>query len=109
MVSLINEETTKIIVEVVNKKQIEAVSDYVHNMWAKWFLHFIKNMWNPFNIIRWYKQSKTTYNNLSEEDKIKDRKFAYDIVNIVRKVDYDIKVKRKLKDDGNKCTTEKMC
>lgn len=84
-------DISDIIIKELERKQIEAVSDYVHGMWSNWFLYFIKNFWKPSNLIRWYKQSKTPYRELSNEDKEKDRKFAYEIVRMIRKIDYEDK------------------
>lgn len=64
----------------------EALSFFIHDMWAKWYLHMKNNFQNEQfskeNI--WDGQANTRYDELTEADKEKDRKFAREIIKIVK-------------------------
>lgn len=63
------------------KDEIEVIAEYLHIIWSNWFKYQLKYMWKPSNLLRWLKQSKTSYCQLSEKDKDKDRKLAIDLLN----------------------------
>jgi len=46
-----------------------------HEQWKVWTKYFLNNL-NPENINRWKKQIKLKYEQLSEKEKVSDRKWA---------------------------------
>lgn len=70
-------------------RKTEEISSYIHVMWTKWYLH-MKNNFENENFSKkeiWNDQAEANYEDLSEEDKEKDRKFAREIVEILEKVE----------------------
>lgn len=62
---------------------IEELADYIHTMRSKRYLHQKDNsFWD--NVTRRNRQASTNYSGLSEEEKEKDRKFARDILLLVK-------------------------
>lgn len=64
---------------------IEPFAAFMHDAWAKWTQHFFSNL-TAENISRWQIQAKTSYDDLSEEEKEKDRKFAREILVLFEEV-----------------------
>ena len=62
--------------------EIEMVSEYLHDLWSKWYMHQRDNS-TPENIKRWEDQCKMRYEHLSEEDKDKDRKLAQKLLRLL--------------------------
>jgi hypothetical protein len=60
---------------------VEKLAALEHFQWAQWTKYMLANL-TPENIARWKKQCETSYNMLSEEDKEKDRKWAYRAIDI---------------------------
>jgi hypothetical protein len=50
----------------------EKLADLEHQRWSRWHLHAVKN-WTPERVKRWTKLAKTSYVELTEELKEKDR------------------------------------
>ena len=58
---------------IINKRiSVENYAENMHKIWSNWYTHQRDNS-TPENIERWNNQSKTDYQDLSEEDKEKDR------------------------------------
>lgn len=55
--------------------KIEQLACEEHAQWCHWARHMLDNM-TPENVARWRRQIDTPYNELSEEDKEKDRVWA---------------------------------
>ena len=53
-------------------RSMEALASIEHDRWARWHI-YAKNNWTPENIIRWDRQAETKYQDLTEEEKEKDR------------------------------------
>lgn len=53
----------------------ENLSKALHDIWSNWYIYQRDNSTDE-NIKRWNYQSMTDYNDLSEEDKEKDRKIV---------------------------------
>jgi len=71
-------------------KKVEDLAAYMHETWSKWFKHQSKceaEFWNggknADSLHRWNVQADTPYEELSEKDKEKDRKFAREILEIL--------------------------
>lgn len=79
-----------------HKNLIEKMSELEHEQWIHWTRHFTNNL-NYENIKRWKKQTKIKYNDLSEKDKDKDRKFAKKVSELLIK-DFLEKLKLKIID-----------
>lgn len=62
---------------------IEKIASYMHDVWTNWFYHQKDNS-TIDNLLRRKLQASKNYNELSEEDKEKDRKFAREILKIVQ-------------------------
>ena len=64
------------------KELLEKLADLEHTQWAHWTKYMLDNL-TPKNIARWKKQIKTPYEDLSEEDKEKDREWVYKVIDIL--------------------------
>lgn len=53
-------------------RSMEALASIEHDRWSRWHI-YAKNNWTPENIVRWNRQSVTKYQDLTEEEKEKDR------------------------------------
>jgi hypothetical protein len=67
-------------------KLIENLAELEHEQWIKWAGHFLNKVYRQNSpdyesIKRWEKQIKTPYKNLSEEEKDKDREWAWKMLN----------------------------
>jgi len=64
-------------------KIVDIIAKYIHDqMWAKWAEYQMKNS-TPENTERWKRQIAASYEELSEEEKDKDRKFAVELLNLM--------------------------
>ena len=77
-----------------NLNDVEILADYAHSTWSKWMNYMIsKSIMNtdssmtvPKELLeRWSRQMNTEYKDLSEEEKISDRKEAEKILSILKK------------------------
>lgn len=66
------EQTSNI---VITKCRFEKIAEREHEQWAQWTEYMLNNLTKE-NIARWREQIKTSYNDLSEEEKESDRVWA---------------------------------
>lgn len=57
------------------KELLERVADLEHQQWARWTKYMLGHL-TPENVERWKRQIKTSYADLSEKEKEKDRTWA---------------------------------
>jgi len=63
----------------------EKLAALEHEQWAHWTKHMLDNL-TPENIERWRKQIDTPYEELSEEEKESDRKWARKVMSRVKEL-----------------------
>lgn len=63
-------------------EKLEKLAALEHEQWARWTEHLLNNM-TPENIERWKRLCDTPYEQLSEEDKEKDRVWARRILKLL--------------------------
>ena len=63
----------------MTEQQTEELSARIHQIWARWFLHYSKNATQE-NMRRWTRLAHTDYNDLPEEEKQKDREILKEIL-----------------------------
>ncbi len=56
----------------ISRDDTEILAARVHQIWARWFLHYSQNA-TPQNMQRWAKLAHTSYEQLPESEKEKDR------------------------------------
>ena len=82
-------------------RSMEVLASIEHDRWARWH-NYAKNNWTPENIIRWDRQAVTKYQDLTEEEKEKDRQevrnYLWVIKNAIISMDVD-----KMTDDNVVC------
>ena len=61
----------------------EKLAAFMHDVWGNWFAYQLNNS-TVENLQRWGIQSNTSYSSLTETDKDKDRKFADQIIEIIK-------------------------
>lgn len=61
----------------------ERLADLEHAQWSHWTHYMLDNL-TPENIARWRKQIQTPYPMLSEEEKDSDRKWADEVIKIIK-------------------------
>ena len=61
----------------------EKLAAFMHDTWGNWFAYQLKNS-TVENLQRWGIQANTPYSSLTETDKDKDRKFADEIIEIIK-------------------------
>lgn len=61
----------------------EKLAAFMHDVWGNWFAYQLNNS-TVENLQRWGIQSNTPYSSLTETDKDKDRKFADQIIGIIK-------------------------
>jgi fatty-acid desaturase len=62
----------------------EELAALEHEQWAHWTLHMLSHLTEE-NKMRWWKQTHIRYEDLSEGEKDKDRKWARQVLKILRK------------------------
>ena len=67
--------------------KLEELAELEHIQWAHWTRYMLNNL-TPENIERWKRQIDTPYEELSEEEKNSDRKWARKVLDIVKLVPY---------------------
>ena len=67
--------------------KLEELAELEHIQWAHWTRYMLNNL-TPENIERWKRQIDTPYEELSEEEKNSDRKWARKVLGIVKLVPY---------------------
>lgn len=73
------------------KKQVwEELADLEHRQWAHWTKHMLEHL-TPENIEKWKKQIETPYFELSEQEKLSDRSWAKQVINILENYEIEIK------------------
>ena len=63
----------------------EKLAALEHEQWTHWTKHMLDNL-TPENIERWRKQIDTPYEELSEEEKESDRKWARKVMSLVKEL-----------------------
>lgn len=68
-------------------KDIDILAEKLHVIWSRWYIHMRDNIDNDNFSKRhqWDYQSSTSFCDLSEEDKEKDRKIAKEILELQQK------------------------
>jgi len=61
---------------------LEKLAELEHEQWSHWAMHMLENM-TAENIERWRWQANTTYENLSEPEKEKDREWARKVLDAI--------------------------
>ena len=64
---------------ILSPEEEEALAARIHTIWARWFLHYSKNA-TPENMRRWLRLAHTSYDNLPEAEKEKDREILKEIL-----------------------------
>lgn len=64
---------------VLTKSRFEKIAEREHEQWAHWTEYMLNNLTEE-NIARWREQIKTSYSDLSEEEKESDRVWARIVV-----------------------------
>ena len=59
----------------LTKSDFEKIAELEHEQWAHWTKYMLDNLTEE-NMARWREQIKTSYNDLSEEEKQSDRVWA---------------------------------
>lgn len=63
---------------------IEKLAELEHEQWTHWTRYFIANV-TPENLARWKTQCATSYSELTEAEKEKDRAWARRVMAILEK------------------------
>lgn len=65
----------------------EKIAELEHKQWAHWFIYQLNNS-TPENVDRWIQQVNTPYRKLSKNEKDADRKWADQILTLIREAGY---------------------
>ena len=60
---------------------MEILAERLHGIWARWLIHYSKN-YSPDNMHRWIKLAHTSYANLPEDEKEKDREIIRELLHL---------------------------
>lgn len=80
--------------EIMENELIEKLAEYSHGAWSGWMHYmFSKGTMNDDgtwtmqyeSVLRWKRQMQTPYESLPENEKMSDRKEAYEILKIIEK------------------------
>jgi len=75
---------------------LERLASLEHEQWAHWTRYMLNNL-NKENIQRWRRQIETPYDQLSEDEKESDRRWARRVIALLKEVDV---IKRHDDSDG---------
>ena len=77
-------------------KDLELLSEFVHELWAEWMRYMLRNghfvveksgdiQWivGHMPMMRWTRQMNTDYKNLPAEEQLSDKKIAQEILDLV--------------------------
>jgi len=67
--------------QIKSENNIEELAARVHQIWARWFLHYSENA-TPDNMRCWLRLAYTDYDNLSETEKEKDREILRELLDM---------------------------
>lgn len=65
------------------KEEVEKIAAFMHYQWACWTDYMLNNF-NTENVLRWKRQIKDPYENLSEKEKNSDREWAVKLLKWLR-------------------------
>ncbi len=67
-----------------NKDLLEKLAKLEHLQWVEWTKYMLNNLTDD-NITRWKKQLETNYDNLPDDEKWSDRRWAKKVVELISK------------------------